>query len=218
MDDPDRDRFVLSKGHAALALYGALYATGRLSATQLNTFCADATARRRAPGAPAGRRRLLDGLARPWAIDGNRRGARRTTPALDSPRVSRCSATPSATRGRSGRRRCSPHTTGSRTLWRSSTSTASRRLGYTRDVLDLEPLGERWQQLWLGRPRVVDGHDVEALTDDTRHGSTTTAARRTWSWREPCSERACRSWRAGSNGTTCRCPTTSTRSRRRSSR
>lgn len=41
VDDPDRDRFVLSKGHAALALYAALHLAGRLSADQLNTYCGD---------------------------------------------------------------------------------------------------------------------------------------------------------------------------------
>src|SRR5450755_2307562 len=40
-DDPDRDRFVLSKGHAALALYAALHATGRLSTAELDTYCMD---------------------------------------------------------------------------------------------------------------------------------------------------------------------------------
>ena len=40
-DDHDRDRFVLSKGHAAAALYAALYLRGWLSDEQLNTFCAD---------------------------------------------------------------------------------------------------------------------------------------------------------------------------------
>ena len=46
-DDPDRNRLVLSKGHAALALYAALHACGRLSSEDLNTFAvddADATA------------------------------------------------------------------------------------------------------------------------------------------------------------------------------
>jgi transketolase len=38
-----RDRFVLSKGHAALALYAALVHTGRLDAEQLDTFCGDDT-------------------------------------------------------------------------------------------------------------------------------------------------------------------------------
>ena len=39
--DPDRDRFVLSKGHAGLALYAALAEVGVLSAADLDTFCAD---------------------------------------------------------------------------------------------------------------------------------------------------------------------------------
>lgn len=39
--DPDRDRFVLSKGHAALALYAALSQVGTISESDLATFCAD---------------------------------------------------------------------------------------------------------------------------------------------------------------------------------
>lgn len=41
VDDPDRDRLVLSKGHAALTLYGALHATGRLDAEELASYCTD---------------------------------------------------------------------------------------------------------------------------------------------------------------------------------
>ena len=39
--DPDRDRFVLSKGHAALALYAALHLKGWLSKDELDRFCSD---------------------------------------------------------------------------------------------------------------------------------------------------------------------------------
>ena len=39
--DPDRDRFILSKGHAALALYATLYLKGWVTETELNTFCTD---------------------------------------------------------------------------------------------------------------------------------------------------------------------------------
>jgi transketolase len=39
--DPDRDRFVLSKGHAALAVYAALFLKGWLTEEDLNTYCAD---------------------------------------------------------------------------------------------------------------------------------------------------------------------------------
>jgi transketolase len=40
-DDPERDRLILSKGHAALALYAALYLKGWISEADLNTFCGD---------------------------------------------------------------------------------------------------------------------------------------------------------------------------------
>ncbi len=38
---PDRDRFMLSKGHAALALYAALHQLGRLEHGAIDTYCAD---------------------------------------------------------------------------------------------------------------------------------------------------------------------------------
>jgi transketolase len=37
----DRDRFILSKGHAGLALYAALDLTGRLDGADILSFCAD---------------------------------------------------------------------------------------------------------------------------------------------------------------------------------
>jgi len=40
-DDPERDRFILSKGHAALALYAALHLRGLLDAETLDTYCGD---------------------------------------------------------------------------------------------------------------------------------------------------------------------------------
>lgn len=39
--DPERDRFVLSKGHAALALYAALYLKKMITQQQLETYCGD---------------------------------------------------------------------------------------------------------------------------------------------------------------------------------
>ena len=38
---PERDRFVLAKGHAVLALYAALHLKGILTRGQLETYCAD---------------------------------------------------------------------------------------------------------------------------------------------------------------------------------
>ncbi len=42
-EDPDRDRFILSKGHAALALYAALYLKGVITEKDINQYCADNT-------------------------------------------------------------------------------------------------------------------------------------------------------------------------------
>jgi transketolase len=39
--DPDRDRFILSKGHAALALYAALFLKGWITEDDLNSYCTD---------------------------------------------------------------------------------------------------------------------------------------------------------------------------------
>lgn len=41
--EADRDRVVLSKGHAALALYAALHLSGRLEDGAIDTYCADGT-------------------------------------------------------------------------------------------------------------------------------------------------------------------------------
>ena len=40
-----RDRVILSKGHAALALYAALYLRGVISEEELNSYCGDASLR-----------------------------------------------------------------------------------------------------------------------------------------------------------------------------
>src|SRR4051812_29861783 len=40
-DDPERDRFILSKGHAALAVYAALSLKGWISEADLDTYCGD---------------------------------------------------------------------------------------------------------------------------------------------------------------------------------
>ena len=48
-DDPERDRFVLSKGHASLALYAALHETGVIDADELASFCVDGSRSARTP-------------------------------------------------------------------------------------------------------------------------------------------------------------------------
>ncbi len=41
LDDSERDRFILSKGHAALALYAALYLKGWITQAELDTYCGE---------------------------------------------------------------------------------------------------------------------------------------------------------------------------------
>lgn len=41
--DPQRDRFILSKGHSALALYATLFLKGWISDSNLNTYCGNGT-------------------------------------------------------------------------------------------------------------------------------------------------------------------------------
>jgi transketolase len=40
---PERDRFILSKGHASLALYAALFLRGWIDDQTLNTYCGTST-------------------------------------------------------------------------------------------------------------------------------------------------------------------------------
>ena len=142
---PDRDRFVLSKGHAALALYAALHACGR------------SRARSSTPSAPTERLSRAIPSTSLAGIDFSTgslgHGCRSATGAALAARlqgsraacIRRAQRRRDATRGRSGRRRCSPPTTGSRNLVAIVDVNGQQALGYTRDVLDLEPLGERWR-------------------------------------------------------------------------
>jgi len=40
-DAPDRDRFVLGKGHSVLAVYAAMFLRGELTQTEVDSYCAD---------------------------------------------------------------------------------------------------------------------------------------------------------------------------------
>ena len=62
-----------------------------------------------------------------------------------APRLCVCSATASATRARSGRRRCSRRTTGSTTSSAIVDYNKIQSLGRVKDVLDLEPLADKWR-------------------------------------------------------------------------
>ncbi len=159
--DPDRDRFILAKGHAALALYVALHATGRLSDEALDSFCVD--------GSPIA---THPEHAVPW-IDFS-------TGSLGQG-LSYAVGAALAARAQRSRRRAfvllSDAECDEGSVWEAVMFAAHHRLdnvvalvdvnqqqalGYTRDVLDLAPLSARWDAFgW--EVHEVDGHDVNGL-------------------------------------------------------
>lgn len=171
--DPDRDRFVLSKGHAALALYATLFLKGWLSEPDLNTYCADDS---------------LLGVHPEHAV----RGIDFSTGSLGYGLSIGAGAALAARLQGSSRRvfvLLSDAECNEGSVWEAimfaghhhlSNLTAivdlngQQAFGYTRDVLHLTPLGEKWG-VFGWNVREVDGHDVvamaEVLNDDCQAGS-----------------------------------------------
>jgi transketolase len=173
-DDPGRDRFILSKGHAALALYAALYLKSILTRDQLQTYCCDGSflgvhPEHRLDGIDFSTGSLGHGLAIGSGV------------ALAS-RLSgiyyRCFVLVSDAECNEG------------SLWESVMFAAHHKLsnliaivdnngqqafGKTKEVIDLEPLGEKWRAFgW--EVHQVEGHNAGDLTRtfqalDTRNGS-----------------------------------------------
>src|SRR5580658_4421590 len=161
-NDPDRHRLVLSKGHAALALYGALRATGRITQAELDTYCADGS---RLAGHP----------------EHGQAGIDFSTGSLGHGLPLAAGAALAARLGSSAR--CafavlSDAELNEGSVWEAAMFAGHHRLanlvvvvdvngqqalGHTRDVLDLEPLAEKWLSFrW--DVHEVDGHDPEAPT------------------------------------------------------
>jgi transketolase len=158
---PERDRFVLSKGHASLALYAALSLKGWISPAALDSFCADGSLLgvhpdRALPGVDFSTGSLGQGLpmGAGAALAARLSGGRRRVFVLVSD--AECD-------------------TGA--LWEAVMFAAHHKLsnlvvildlngqqalGYTKDVLDLSPMAERWRVFgWDAHE--VDGHDVSQI-------------------------------------------------------
>jgi transketolase len=161
-DDPERDRFILSKGHAALALYAALHLRGFVTRDQLDTYCGDGTLLGVHPehaltGVDVSTGSLGQGLsiATGIALAARMQGSRRRAFVLISD--AECNE-------------------GS--VWEAAMFAAHHRLsnviaivdvnkqqalGYTEDVLSLSPLTDKWRAFGWD-VHAVDGHDIDALT------------------------------------------------------
>jgi len=158
---PDRDRFVLSKGHAALALYAALHLRGSLPAAQLDTFCADESLLGVHPehvlrGVDFSTGSLGHGLSigTGAALAARLQGAHRRTCVLLSDAECNEGSTWEAVM-------FAAHHKLSR-LVAVVDLNGQQALGYTQDVLDLSPMADRWRAFgW--QVVEIDGHDVAAL-------------------------------------------------------
>ena len=160
--DADRNRFILSKGHAALALYAALHEAGRLTDEDLASFCSDNSPLGAHPehvleGIDFSTGSLGHGLSigAGAALAARLLGSKRTVYVLVSD--AECNE-------------------GS--LWEAVMFAVHHKLsnlvavvdvngqqalGYTRDVLDLDPLAARWGAFGWD-VHEVDGHDVDTLS------------------------------------------------------
>jgi transketolase len=165
-DDPDRDRFVLSKGHAALALYAALYLRGWISFEQLDTYCADNTLLGVHPerflcGVDFSSGSLGQGLptATGAALAGRLRRSDRRVFALVSDAECNEGALWEAVMFAAHHHLSN--------LFAVVDMNGQQALGYTKDVLSLNPLEQRWRAFGWD-VHVVDGHDIGTLVATVR--------------------------------------------------
>jgi len=160
--DPDRDRLVLSKGHAALALYSTLHATGRMSDSDLDSFCTDGSAVATHPehiiswvdfstGSLGMGLSFAVGAALAARIQGSRR---RAFVLLSDAECNEGAVWEAAM--------FAAHH-GLENVIAIVDLNGQQALGYTRDVLDLAPLATRWRAFGWD-VHETDGHDLDALT------------------------------------------------------
>ena len=160
-DSDERDRVVLSKGHAALALYSALHLAGYITQADLDTYCGDDS---------------LLGVHPEHEL----KGIDFSTGSLGQG-LSIAAGAALAARMQSSKRRVfaivSDAECNEGSIWEAVMFAAHHKLsnlivivdinaqqafGYTKDVLDLEPLAEKWAAFkW--DVHEVDGHDVDQM-------------------------------------------------------
>lgn len=160
-DDRERDRFVMSKGHAALALYAALHLSGRLDEAELNTFCADDSRvgvhpQHSLAGVDFTTGSLGMGLsiAAGAALAARLQGSNRLAYVLLSDAECNEGSVWEAAMFASHHRLAS--------LVAIIDLNGQQAFGYTRDVLDLSPLADKWRAFGWD-VHEVDGHDIAGL-------------------------------------------------------
>ena len=159
--DQDRDRFVLSKGHAALALYAALHLRGWITTEELNTFCGNGTRlgvhpEIQLPGVDFSTGSLGQGLsfATGAALAARLQKSKRRVFALLSDAELNEGSTWEAAMFAAHHKLAN--------LVAIVDVNGQQAFGYTKDVINLEPLKERWSSFGWDAVE-VDGHDTDAL-------------------------------------------------------
>jgi transketolase len=158
---PHRDRFVLAKGHAGLALYCALEAIGVVPSLALDTFGTDGAVfgvhpERESPGIDFSTGSLGQGLgmAVGAALAARIQGVHRRVVALLSDAECNAGATWEAAHFAGHHRLAN--------LIAIVDVNGQQALGSTASIMAQEPFAERWRLIgWEARE--VDGHDVVAL-------------------------------------------------------
>ncbi len=165
-DDPERDRFVLSNGHTALALYAALYLRKWIDEEALNTYCGDGTKLGIHP------EHVLTGVD--FATGSLGQGLCMGTGAALAARL------------QGSKRRSfvvlSDAECNEGSIWEAIMFAAHHKLsnliavidlngqqalGYTKDVIDLSPMAARWSAFGWD-VHEVDGNDTEKITETIR--------------------------------------------------
>lgn len=157
----DRDRFILSKGHAALALYAALERLGLIRAGEIESFCKDGSRfgvhpEHGVPGIEVTTGSLGMGLSigAGLALSARLRGGRSQVCVLVSDAECNEGSHWEAVMF-AGQHRLAA-------LTAIVDANGFQAMGRTREILDLEPHEEKWRAFgW--NAQVVDGHDENAL-------------------------------------------------------
>jgi len=173
-DHDDRDRFILSKGHAALAVYSALHLLGRISSDELNSYCADGSRagvhpERQLAGIDFSTGSLGHGLSigAGAALAGKMLGSqRRTFVLLSDAECNEGSIWEAAMFA--GHHRLSG-------LIAIVDMNGQQALGYTRDVLHVASMADRWRTFGWATYE-VNGHDTDQMAAAVREAARVTDA------------------------------------------
>jgi transketolase len=161
--DPDRDRFILSKGHAALALYAVLASKGWISYAELDEFCGDGSRiavhpEHTVPGVDFSTGSLGQGISMAVgaALAAKLQGSNRRVYCLISDAECNEGSTWEAAMFAAQH-----HFDNLRVIldWN-----RQQALGLTRDVIDMPNLAERWRAFgWTVSE--ADGHSIPELVE-----------------------------------------------------